>query len=164
MTDKHHLNPMVEEATIESILTEFQTQPDALEIHIATIQKKQAILYHWLMSENFDILTNEEKDHLIFLSMIIWNACEKTFGELAHVEERHIESAEESNWEVFLNTKGKFRERLNVFFEEYPQEDLLAFVEDALIIEEDEEAFLTNVGREIIFISMKTLIDIFCLN
>ena len=155
---------MVEEATIEDILTEFQAKPDALDSHIATIQEKQDTIYHWLISENFDILTNAEKDHLIFLSMIIWNACERTFGELDHVGEKRIESREEKNWELFLNTKGKFRERLDVFFEDYPQEDLLAFVEDALIIEEDEEAFLTSVGREIIFISMKTLIDVFCLN
>ena len=52
---------------------------------------------------------------------------------------------------------SNFHDRLNAFFNEYPQEDLLAFVEDSL--ESDEDITVSPAGRELIFVACCTLID-----
>jgi hypothetical protein len=53
-----------------------------------------------------------------------------------------------------------FQHKADVFFKDYPQEDLLAFVEDALADDEDSE--VTKEGREPMFVALKTIIDVFC--
>ena len=57
-------------------------------------------------------------------------------------------------------TSKQFRDRLNVFFEKTSQEDLLAFIEDSLL--EEEEELVTKVGREPMFIALKSIIDSWC--
>ena len=47
--------------------------------------------------------------------------------------------------------------KLDSFFKDYPQEDLLALVEDS--IQQDEDNIVTPVGREIIFVACKSIID-----
>jgi len=55
------------------------------------------------------------------------------------------------------NVGKKFRERLDEFFEETKQEDLLAFIEDALL--DDEESPVSKEGREPMFVTLKAVID-----
>ena len=47
---------------------------------------------------------------------------------------------------------------MDVFFEDYAQEDMLAFVEDNLV--EDEDSTITKEGREPIFVALKSVIDV----
>ena len=70
-----------------------------------------------------------------------------------------VENAEERNWTILKLAKGRdFQERLNAFFEDHPEkEDLLSFIEDALL--EDEDSPVTAEGREPLFVSLKTVID-----
>ncbi|MFK8104727.1 MAG: hypothetical protein AB8G15_19570, partial [Saprospiraceae bacterium] len=74
---------------------------------------------------------------------------------------RTLEEKEEDNWEKLENVPaGSFRDRLDVFFKDYPQEDLLAFAEDALVEEEeDSDINLTKEGKELMFVALKTIID-----
>jgi len=51
---------------------------------------------------------------------------------------------------------------MDIFFKNYFQEDLLAFVEDSLI--EEEEGLVTKVGREPMFVALKSIIDVWCDN
>ncbi len=150
---------MVKEKTIEQIMEQLAQESSSLEEHYKIIEEEQAAIYHWLISENFDILTIPEKDHLLYVAMVILKACKHDFEDLPNISPQEIERTEEENWEIFLSTKGKFRDRLTTFFDNFPQEDLLAFVEDAVSIDEEEEV-ITQVGREIIFVSMKSLIDL----
>ncbi|NJL73773.1 MAG: hypothetical protein HC892_00790 [Saprospiraceae bacterium] len=83
----------------------------------------------------------------------------KVIPELPELTEENLGEAEELNWELIENTNTRdFRKQLDVFFEHYPQEDLLAFVEDSLV--DDDEFNVTAEGREIILVGLKTLIDV----
>lgn len=122
----------------------------------------QPVVFSWLFSEQFDLLTEEEKGYLQYISLIIWNAVVKTNGKpTAPVSEEELGTAEELNYEILeASTAKKFRDRLNPFFENYAQEELLAFAEEAVLEDEDDpEAIVTKEGRELIFIALKTLID-----
>ena len=70
-----------------------------------------------------------------------------------------FQKAEEDNWEIFNASKtNNFRDSLNLFFEDYKEEDLLAFIEDMLTLEENDE--ITPIGREPIFVFCKSFVDV----
>ena len=148
----------ISEDLIEKVMTEMEGEASKLEQHLKHFEEEQGAIYNWLISESFDILIQEEKDHMFYLALVIWRATSNNDEPYHLISPEEIEKADETTWSIFLEAKGKFKSKLDVFFENYDQEDLLAFVEDALEIEEDD--FLTPVGREIIFVSMKTLIDL----
>lgn len=128
---------------------------------VEDFKSRQPVLLAYLFSENFDLLTQKEREYMLFLALVIWKACENKQPEIATVEQSLLEELEENNWAKLNKTSsGKFNERVDVFFIDYPQEDLLAFVEDALAYDEDDE--ITKEGRGFIFVALKTVID--CLN
>jgi hypothetical protein len=131
---------------------------DDFPIIVQDFKSRQPVLLAYLFSENFKLLTQGEREYMMFLTLIIWTACENTKPDIATVEQSLLEELEESNWEQFHKVNSrKFHERIDPFFKNYPQEDLLALVEDALVQDEDSE--ITNEGRDYIFIALKTIID-----
>ena len=151
-------NKFISEEIIEKIMLEMEGEASKVEQHLKKFEEEQGAIYNWLISESFEILTKEEHGHLFYIAVVIWRATSTIDKKYHQVTPEEIEKQDESVWTVFLEAKGKFRDKLDVFFNDYDQEDLLAFIEDALEI--DEEDFLTPVGREIIFVSMKVLIDL----
>ena len=103
------------------------------------------------------VLLEDEQGYLQYLALIIHESFSKVNGQIDPISEDELGEAEEANTEILeAQSAQSFRERMTPFFENYPQEDLLALVEDALM---EEEEMLTKEGREPMFIAMKTLID-----
>lgn len=154
----------ISEDIIEAAVQNLESSEEILEVAIQDMQQKQPVLLGYFFSENFDAFTQAEKEYLLYLLIVIWKSVNEIVDTLPQIEEEQISALEEANWDTFLDSKSKdFRSRLDAFFENYLQEDLLAFVEDALVEDdEDEEAFITDEGRPALFISLKTVID--CLN
>ena len=63
---------------------------------------------------------------------------------------------EDQNW-ALREEVANVTEAIDQYFDGFVEEDLLAFVEDMLII--DEESEITELGREVIFITAKSYID-----
>ncbi len=162
-----NLMAFVSEVVIERVLdTLATTPPDRYEVLVVSFAEAQPVLAGWLVSDSFDILTEAEREYLLYLALIVWKAALEAQEVLPRVDEARISELEEHNWTILNSTQGKtFRDRLTPFFEAYPQEDLLAFVEDALAIdefseqEELPEQVVTREGREPLFIGLKTMID-----
>ncbi|MCI5081058.1 MAG: hypothetical protein MRY78_05170, partial [Saprospiraceae bacterium] len=97
--------------------------------------------------------------YLFYLATMLWKTIYDNAAQtLPPVTETQMGKAEERNWELIEEVKSKvFRERLNVFFEDSEQEDLLAFAEDMLTLEDQDE--LTEEGREPMFIALKSMVD-----
>ncbi|MBK8702012.1 MAG: hypothetical protein IPN29_21555 [Saprospiraceae bacterium] len=111
-----------------------------------------------LTDEGYELLSDDEYELLWFMATVIHTAAVTVQGDIAACEQELMEEMEENNWLKMEDTSGSnFHDRLNVFFEEYAQEDLLAFVEDSL--ESDEDIQVSPAGRELIFVACKTLID-----
>jgi len=133
---------------------------DSLDEAIKALADAQPFLITYLSSETTTAFSNEEKDFLFFATSVIVSAVETVEPETRVLGLDMLTEIEEQNFTTLTETKGKeFRERVTVFFENYPQEDLLAFAEDAL--EEDEENLITAEGREYLFVMLKTIIDSF---
>ena len=121
--------------------------------------KKQGALLGYIFSEDFELLTSKERDFTLYLLIVIWKSAQNRLGSIPTISKKAIEEAEERNWELIDEVEEKhFRERITVFFDDSTQEDLLAFVEDALV-EDDEDSVVTKEGREPMFVALKTMID-----
>jgi hypothetical protein len=112
----------------------------------------------FLTQESMDILTDEEYDLMWFLAVVIFTAFQEKYPLDSNIDPERIEELEEQNWTLMnSNEKGNFRDRLNPFYENTHMEDILALLEDS--IEPDEDLELSITGREVIFVSCKTVAD-----
>ncbi len=129
----------------------------------AAFAEAQPVIFAYLFDEeNFHLLTEDEKGFMQYLALICWASNERVNGATPEASEEQIGVAEERNYAMLDGQAARdFADKLDSFFEEYPQEDLLAFVEEALLEDEEEpESLLTKEGREPIFIALKTVIDV----
>ncbi|MEM9990662.1 MAG: hypothetical protein AAF738_02800 [Bacteroidota bacterium] len=154
----------VAEDTINQVISELEQLNGAVEASIEQLKAEQPMLLAYITSEQFDMLNTEEREYLIYLIQVLLQSIHKAVNAvLPTLEEEEIGNAEEQVWEMMEKAKGKtFRDRLDVFFEGYPQEDLLAFVEDSLVEAADpKEDDITTEGRELLFVAARTTIDAF---
>ncbi len=150
---------LISEEIIDALTEELEAQPENYELLVKNFQQSQPELMAYILSEDTLFLTPDEREHLLYLSLIIWESVRRQKTQLPPIEIKSIEAAEDKNWSTLEGVKARaFRERMDVFFDQYAQEDLLAFVEDALI--PDEESVITKEGREPLFVTLKTIIDV----
>ena len=153
----------VSEKIIDTVIEELEDLPDEqYEQQMNAFAEAQPVLFAWLFSEQFDLLSDDEKGYLQYLALIAWRSIVRVNGPVEAVSEEQIGEAEEKNFEILEgSTAKKFRDRLDPFFENTTQEDLLAFAEEAVLESEDDpESFVTKEGREPIFIALKTIVDV----
>jgi hypothetical protein len=152
---------MIPEDAIDRIVEELNESDAVFEAAIAGLQTQQPVIISYLFSENFEAFTQEEREFTLFLVLVVWMAVTHVYGTVNRVSEEKLGEAEEKNWDLLQQSPGgTLRSKFDLFFYYYPQEDLLAFVEDALVEDEEEETgVVTKEGREYIFITLKTIID-----
>jgi hypothetical protein len=151
----------ISETTIDAVVEALESAD--FEHEIEEFGKEQPALMGYVFSEDFDLLTQEERELMLYLMLVIWQSILRDGGEMEPVSKLALEDAEERNWELLETVKSsQFRERMTVFFEGSDQEDLLAFVEDSLV--EDDDSTVTKEGREPIFVALKSVIDILTKN
>jgi hypothetical protein len=147
----------VPENIIDEVIERLEVK-NHFDLAIQTLAEEQPYLMAYIRHENHSLLTNEEGLMLEFMATVIYESARISEGKVPTLQGSDIEEADETNWAIFNeNSSKKFNAILDVFFKEYPQEDLLAFVEDTL--QADEEQIVTPVGREILFIACKSVID-----
>lgn len=112
----------------------------------------------YVTQENFDLLTEGEREVLQYSLLVIIQSAAITLGKQPILDVTDLEKAEEDNWAIRSAAElKKFEQVIDTYFESYHQEDLLAYVEDALI--PDQDSPVTPIGREVLFIACKSLID-----
>jgi len=155
----------VSENVIDAVIDELENmEDDQYEQQMEKFAEAQPVLVAYLFDdENFHLLTEDEKGYLQYLALIAWLSNTRVNGPSEPASEDMIGQAEERNYEILEATNSKnFRARLDAFFEGTPQEDLLAFAEEAVLEDEEDggDALVTKEGREPIFVAMKTVIDV----
>jgi hypothetical protein len=150
----------VSEDIIDKVVLELEAAD--FEKEVTLLGEKQPILLGYVLSEDFELLTNDEREWLLYLVLVLWKAIENVYENIGPLSKDALEAAEEANWERLESVTAKrFRDRMTPFFEGYKQEDLLAFVEDNLTEdEEDTENVVTKEGREPMFVALKSVIDV----
>ncbi|MCB0594011.1 MAG: hypothetical protein H6557_16815 [Lewinellaceae bacterium] len=151
----------ISENLVEQAAELLNASEESYERAVEEMEEEQPVLLSYFFTEDFQVFTQSEKEYLFYLMLVVWKAVSLGGESIPAITEQQLSQAEDSNWEQMQGVKARgFHERLNVFFDNYPQEDLLAFVEDALSDEEDDDAILvTKEGREALFVSLKSAID-----
>ncbi|MEE9438158.1 MAG: hypothetical protein V3V14_04100 [Saprospiraceae bacterium] len=149
---------MIAEEIIDSIVEKYIQNTEYYEESLNELMDSQPALLAFLTQESSEVLTEEEKDIAWYLVLIIIRSCQAGEINIEELADVFLSENEETNWEVYQETpKGFFRDRITPLFKNYEQEDLLAFVEDSLEIDDDSP--ITPVGREVVFIMTKSVID-----
>ncbi len=112
----------------------------------------------YLGTEIIPNLTEYENHVLSFCISVIYNVVSE-HNTTVEFDIEEYQNSEEKNWSARDN-HSKLEESINLFFDGYKEEDLLAFVED--MIAEDDPTMMSIAGREIIFITCKSYIDVVC--
>ena len=139
---------MIPEQTIEKVIEDASILADSTFYSDSQISK-------YLLSEAFSALNETEQKELSFICDVIYNAYSLEKGVPSFDMDIMIDQ-EEKNWNLRESSKN-WDAAKDTFFENYPEEDLLAFVEDSL--SDPEEDQLTQIGIEVIFITAKSYID-----
>jgi len=114
----------------------------------------------YLSGEQFSSLSTDESELLLFIILVIYQLSGETVDQ--GLFDEFLEK-EENNWQIFEdNQKKSWEDKMSMIFESYPQTDLLAFVEDMLVDDEEEEITISLIGREFILVTAKSFID--CIN
>jgi hypothetical protein len=149
----------ITETIIDEAIAHFEDNEEGYDNALLELTQQQPAVTNYLLSEDFDSLTEDEKEIMLYMSIVIYHSIKKLYPEIEALSLDDIESAEDSNWGLLENvTDKKFSDRLNVFFNDSEQEDLLAFLEDVLV---EEEELITKEGKEPMFIALKSIIDSF---
>lgn len=152
---------MIEETTINAAVDYLESREEEFELLVDDFGQAQPALLAYVLSESTDVLTNHEKEYLLFLALTVWKSFElEGLGKIIQeVEPEVIEEKEDVFWGWISESKERdFNKKIDRFFEESEEEELFAFLEDALEMEENE--WLTPQGREAIFVFMATLIEV----
>ena len=150
---------MIKEATIERVLDRLESGMDDFEQEINDFAEAQPHLMAYVASDENEVFTEEELRLLLFGTLVIYQSItdERTQPDVAPPQ--RIEKMEETNYAVVNNIKGNFRAKLDPFFADTEEEDLLAFAED-LVNSDADEATITKEAREPLFICLKTAVDV----
>jgi len=133
--------------------SDFETELERLKIDYPDISA-------YLLNDQLDALIEEEFRILWFNALVIIKSFEKAEQIPEKLDKKSLEEHESSNWSLLQNSKPVgFNEKLDAFFKDSEQEDLLALIEDSLA--EDDEMQITSAAKEIIFICLKSLVDLF---
>lgn len=148
----------VGEQVIDGIVEFLNNNQDQLETIVQEKHEQQSVVFGYVFSDNLKILHQDEREFVLFLLLVIILAAEKTNGEFSPIDVKDFEVAEEQNWTKLEASGAKsFRDRLDPFFEHTKQEDLLAFIEDAL--SDSEDGLASKEGREVVFVFLKSVVD-----
>jgi hypothetical protein len=147
----------IDENVINTILDLYE-QDEVYLKDFKTMLSIEHDLTAYLDPNNYDLLSAEELTILEYLTCVIYHSTKMGLGTQVVVLGPTLEKYEEKNWDVFNNAPNKgFSKVLDHFFNGYPQEDLLALVEDAIVADGDTP--VTIVGAEIIVVTCKSIID-----
>ncbi len=147
----------ISEKYIEEVIELFDYEPNYLQT-LNEIQNLYPDLIYFIDQENHTLLTKEESTILEYLTIVIYQSVKIQLNKIPIIKANDIELNEEKNWDTFNTATSKsFSKILDTFFDGYKQEDLLALIEDS--IQQDDENPISSVGREIIFVACKSIID-----
>lgn len=150
---------MVTEDRIQECIEELSEQPMVFEQHLQEWMEWQPHIASYLFSESFSLLNEVEKEAFVFGATAIMTIAEEDDRDRPTYDDEIIGEREEANYEI-LEEQGasSIKNKMDAFFKDYPEEELLAFIEDLCVHEDDED--FTKDGVEVMVVGLKTVVDV----
>ena len=142
---------MITEQQIDEMISLMETE----DFEDSFVSEQQEF-WHYISSDAFSGLSKSEHQLLFFVISVIFHTCQRS-GHPLVFDIDTFQDKEEKNW-ASREAKDSWTAALDDFFQGHGQEDLLAFAEDMLVLDDDEQ--ISDIGKEIIFITAKSYIDL----
>lgn len=146
---------IIQEATVEKVMEEVASDEVYSEKIRVDFNETQEDYLTYLEREVYSLISDPEKDLLLFILYALNEFMVKEKGEASPIELHKYFDAEEKMWQMYEDgIKKPFKERITPFFEEIDEEEALAFIEDLLVEaegEEDEDLLIDPAGRDVIW-------------
>jgi len=141
---------LIEEKYIDAAIEALENKDENQEF------LKEETLLEYLQSDTFSAFSEDERQLFFFCFEVIFISHKLSQGVYPEFDLDTFVESEEKNWQL-REASNNWSEAVDVFFENYKEEDLLAFLEDSLVeLEEDD---ISEIAKEFIFISCKSYID-----
>ena len=148
---------MISEKTIEKVA--MNLEHSSFEGEMQNLKDAYPVIHAYLLNDQLEHLSEEEYQLLLFGALVILHSFEQEKEIGPEILPSQLEDMESANWAAFDNSKPTgFREKLDSFFNDTEEEELLAFIED--LVADDEEMPISSAAKEVIFISLKSLVDV----
>ena len=127
--------------------------------------KEHPLVVAYLMRAGEDLLDDDEREHLMFLGMVIWQIMDANSLMLPEVTANILRDAENKNLEMVKFLEGEsadsFLSTAQMLMDSYNQHEILKYIMRE-VLEEDEDALAISAeGKFLILLFLKTAIDCF---
>ena len=152
---------MIPADAIDRALARLDNETEVERAMVAFATEQPAFL-QYLRTEAFDLLSQDERDYLQYLVLVLAEAVRDHTGAVPALRAERLEHLDELCWGWMQDGVNKpMRERLDVFFEHIDEEEMLAFAEDSLVDPDRDDAadnsdgpreaqlFATGASREL---------------
>jgi len=151
---------------VERTWQEMATMPPANYPKIINkFAKEQPFVLGYLMAVDEDLLNEDERELLFYLGTVVWRMMSQGNKPLSKVTEEMIFAAEDNNFKMLQYLEGEteadFYETTEKMIKNYNQPEVLRYVVEALMEEDEEGVEIREDNLGMMMIYLKTVIDCF---
>lgn len=141
-----------------------QISPQELQRYMNQMSQEQPAILAYLLTLDGDPFNQNEMGYILFIAMVVWQAMKQSSQGLRSVPIEAVEQADEANFaflERFLSASDEdFETAVAKMLAEYPEPEVLGYIVEALMGEDEEEPFRDEY-RGLAFVCLKTVLDAF---
>ena len=132
---------------------------------INKFSKEQPFILTYLIAVDGQQFNEDERELLLYLGVVIWMMMSRGNNPLPKVTEKIIDDAEEKNIKMLEYLEGEtetdFYETTDTILQDYNQPEVLRYVVEALMEDDDEDVDIQEENIGLMMIYLKTVIDCF---
>ena len=132
---------------------------------INLMRKQQSVVLAYLLAAGHKTLNQDEQELLLYMGIVVWQIMLQGSNPLIKATKSALDEAEKANIKMLEYLEGEpeadFIETSKKIISNYPQPEILRYVAEALTEETEEDSVITDEGKGIIMVYLKTVIDCF---
>jgi hypothetical protein len=131
------------------------------------LRKEQPVICGYLLSLDSPPFIQHEGGIIFYLGVVVWQIMKQSKRQLCKVTRRGLERAEKVNYDflerITSDTEADFVSATQSLLERYPEPEVLRFIVEAIMEEEEdrdpEDPPLREECRGLAFVHLKTVLD-----
>ena len=149
---------MIQIHELENQIKKLEEQALLFEEEVEHWTQWQPQLASYILSDDFSLLSETEREILLFGSTVLFSLASQKDKAANPISEDVIGELDEANWTWIEEAEGRhLSEKMDGWFTSYPEPELLAFIEDLCLDEEQED--ISPSGGEMMVVALKTVAD-----
>lgn len=150
---------------VDKVVVNFERLTDnKIEELLQELDSQQADSLAYILSEDFEALGEEENEILLLDTLILWQIINQAYDKVNIPNSDKIDQLQFDNWkmaeELTIVKNQSFDDFVEPMIADYPEDELLYFILDTLIDEDDDNDESMNSESKLpMFIALKTLCD-----